>query len=167
MSKGRAIRAFDYVNQPYEQVRDAVKRDALAIFQRATKIAEERSEDVVASLSVNLAGLEIHKDITIRVGQIEETESGHSKLSRVTHVELEWQAADTPGLFPAMKGELAIYPLSFTETQVELKGHYEPPMGVLGSAVDALVGHRLAEASVHRFVRAVVDRLRTETADGT
>ena len=35
-------------------------------------------------------------------------------------------------------------------------------MGVLGGAIDAVVGHRIAEATVHRFVGAVVDRLRQE-----
>ena len=83
----------------------------------------------------------------------------------MTRVPLRWQARDTPGLFPAMQAELKIYPLSFTETQVELSGHYDPPMGVLGSAVDAMVGHRLAEASVHRFVRAIVERLRQDLAN--
>jgi hypothetical protein len=37
-------------------------------------------------------------------------------------------------------------------------------MGVLGTAIDAVVGHRIAEASVHRFVRAVVERLRQDLA---
>jgi hypothetical protein len=37
-------------------------------------------------------------------------------------------------------------------------------MGVLGTALDAVVGHRIAEASVHRFVRAIVERLRQDLA---
>lgn len=161
MSK-REVRAFDYVNQPYEPVRDLIQREALSIFQRATRLAEDRSGDLVASLSVDLAGIKVSKDIAIEVGEVHETTHGKSELSRVTSVELTWQAADNPGLFPAMTAELKVYPLSFTETQVELTGTYDPPMGVLGSAVDAVVGHRLAEASVHRFVRAIVERLRQE-----
>ena len=31
MSKGREIRCYDYVNQPYEKVRDALRDDALAV----------------------------------------------------------------------------------------------------------------------------------------
>lgn len=160
----REIRAFDYVNQPYEPVRDAIKQNALDIFRRATKLAEDRSGDVAASLSVNLAGLNISKDIQIKVGEISESSSGSAELARVTRVPLTWQAHESPGLFPAMQAELKVYPLSFTETQVELSGQYDPPMGVLGSAVDAVVGHRLAEASVHRFVRAIVERLRQDLA---
>jgi hypothetical protein len=160
----REIRAFDYVNQPYEPVRDLITQQALAIFQRATKLAQDRSGDLVAALSINLAGVELSKDITIELGEIHEETHGSSELSRSTSVELRWQAADAPGLFPAMNGALRVYPLSFTETQVELVGSYDPPMGVLGSAVDAVVGHRIAEASIHRFVRAIVERLRQELA---
>lgn len=160
----REIRAFDYVNQPYAPVRHLITQQALAIFQRATKLAQDRSGDLVAALSINLAGIELSKDIAIEVGEVREAAHGNSELSRMTSIELRWQAADSPGLFPAMDAELRVYPLSFTETQVELVGSYDPPMGVLGSAVDAVVGHRLAEASVHRFVRTICDRLRQELA---
>jgi hypothetical protein len=157
----RAIRAFDYVNHPYEPVRDAVRKDPSSIFQKATKVAEERSGELVASLSVDVSGMRISKDIAIEVNSIREE---GERSARVTHVELEWKAADAPGLFPIMKGDLKIYPLSPTETQIELSGEYEPPLGPLGGAIDAAVGHRLAEASVHRFVHAVVERLRHDVA---
>jgi hypothetical protein len=59
-----------------------------------------------------------------------------------------------------MHAELAIYPLTATETQLELRGHYEPPLGALGAAVNALVGHRIADLSVHRFLSEVAGHLR-------
>ena len=67
-----------------------------------------------------------------------------------------------PRLFPFMKAELSIYPLTATETQLDFLGSYEAPFGVLGGAVDAVVGHRIAEASVHRFIKDVAAYLRTE-----
>ena len=51
-----------------------------------------------------------------------------------------------------MTAVLAVYPLTATETQLDFSGQYDPPLGAVGDAVDALVGHRIAEASVHRFV---------------
>jgi hypothetical protein len=122
-------------------------------------MAAERGDEIVAALEVSIGGLRVSKDVLVRVGAIREEGAVHS---RVTHVALEWQARQQPGLFPVMNADLRIYPLSPTETQVELEGDYEPPLGLLGSAVDAVVGHRLAEASVHRFVRAVVERLRQD-----
>lgn len=87
---------------------------------------------------------------------------GSSPASRTLHVPLSWRAAQSPGLFPVMHAEFLVYPLSSTETQVELHGHYVPPLGVLGGALDAMVGHRFAEASVQRFVQAVAERLRQQ-----
>jgi hypothetical protein len=63
-----------------------------------------------------------------------------------------------------MRASLLAYPLGPNETQLELRGHYEPPGGVIGSAADWLVGHRIAEASVHRFLDEVAGRVSQELA---
>ena len=39
MSKRSEIHCYDYVNHPYEQVRDALNKDAPVVFQSATKAA--------------------------------------------------------------------------------------------------------------------------------
>ena len=58
--------------------------------------------------------------------------------------------------------EMSAWPLSATETQIEIAGEYRPPLGVVGNAIDAAVGHRIAEASVHRFLEDVVEQIRRE-----
>jgi len=63
-------------------------------------------------------------------------------------------------LFPIMHAELSVYPLTATETQLDLQGRYAPPLGIVGGAVDAVVGHRIAEASVHCLVADVASYLR-------
>ena len=99
-------------------------------------------------------------DIAIAVKQIVETPAtATSGPSTVIH--LEWEAVSLPHLFPFMKAELALYPLTATETQLDFSGAYQPPLGVLGSAMNAMVGHRIAEGSVHRFVTDVAEYLRT------
>jgi hypothetical protein len=52
--------------------------------------------------------------------------------------------------------------LSSEETQLDLHGFYLAPFGVLGGAFDALAGHRVAEASVRRFVEDVARYLRED-----
>ena len=59
-----------------------------------------------------------------------------------------------------MKAELSIYPLTASETQLDFLGLYEPPFGAVGKAMNAIVGHRIAEVSVHRFVSDVTAYLR-------
>jgi hypothetical protein len=73
-----------------------------------------------------------------------------------------WQAAKHPDLFPTMEATLDVYALAPDETQVDFHGRYRPPLGVVGSAVDAMIGYRIAQATVHRFVEEIVERLRVD-----
>lgn len=161
MPEGRAIESRATVELPYAQVRDVIRADALSIFHRATKVAEERSGEGVAVLSVSLGGIEVTRDIIVTVRGIREDTTSAGERSPTTCLSLEWKAADSPGFFPTMEAELRIRSTSSTETEVKLVGTYRPPMGILGTAIDAVVG-RLAEKSVHGFVAAVVEQIGLE-----
>ena len=157
--KGRKIRCYDYVNHPYERVRDALKQDALVVFQAATKTAASRAQSVAAELRVGFAGVGVKTDIKIGVKNVDE-KAGSSASMPTTKLTLEWEAAKMPRLFPLMKGELFVYPLTATETQLDFSGVYKPPFGTVGKTMNAIVGHRIAEVSVHRFVSDVAEYLR-------
>lgn len=163
MSKGPEIRCYDYVNHPYAQVRDALKRDALRVFQSATKAAASRAESVAAELHVDLGGVGVKADITISVKNVEE-KFADAISTPSTKLLLEWEAATAPGLFPLMNAELSVYPLTSTETQLDFWGLYDPPLGAFGKAVNVIAGHRIAEASVHRFINEVAEYLRHSLA---
>lgn len=147
MSQRREIRSFDYVNHPYESVREALGADPAGVFKAATKGAQSRVRSVASALHVNIGGLEVGAEITIAVGQGEDT-STDPAFSRVTRIPIQWEAAKRPRLFPLMSADLSIYPLTSTETQLDFLGRYDPLMGLLGDAIDAVLLHRIAEASV-------------------
>ena len=155
--KGRKIRCYDYVNHPYERVRDALKQNAVMVFQSATKTAAARAQSVAAELRVDFAGIGVKTDIKIDVKSIDE-KTATSKPT--TKLALEWEAARMPRLFPLMRGELFVYPLTASETQLDFSGVYKPPFGAVGRTMNAIVGHRIAEVSVHRFVSDVAAYLR-------
>lgn len=159
MNTGLAIRSYDYVNHPYDRVRDTLKQNALEVFQSATRAAAHRAESVAAELHVDFAGMGVKTDIKIVVKGIEE-KVGDTPSSANTRVLFEWEAATMPRLFPFMQGELSVYPLTTTETQLDFCGIYEPPFGTVGKTMNAMVGHRIAEVSVHRFVGDVAGYLR-------
>ena len=159
MNRGRELRCYDYVNHPYEQVRDALSKDALAVFQSATKTTASRVRSIASELRVDVGGIGVEADIIISVNKIEEKAS-EIMPGPVTRLQLEWQAAKMPSLFPLMKGELSIYPLTLTETQLDFSGLYEPPFAAVGRAVNAIVGYRIAEVSVHHFISDVAGYLR-------
>lgn len=161
MNKTKKIRCYDYVNHPFEAVRDALSSDTTTVFRNATKAAALRARTVAAELSVDIAGVQIGTDISISVQKIEQHPQ-KATSPPVTLLQLEWTATKMPALFPVMKAELSIYPLTATETQLDFLGNYEAPLGVLGGAIDAVVGRRIAEASVHRFIENVAAYLRAE-----
>ena len=57
MNKRLEIRFYDYVNHPYERVRDTLKKDALTVFQAATKSAAARAHSVASELHVDFGGI--------------------------------------------------------------------------------------------------------------
>jgi hypothetical protein len=83
-------------------------------------------------------------------------------LSPVTVLEILWEASRATSLFPSMHLELSAWPLSTTETQLEIAGEYRPPLGVVGNAMDAVVGHRIAEAAVHTLLDDVVEQMKRD-----
>jgi hypothetical protein len=159
MSKRREIRCYDYVNHPYEQVRGALSKDTAAVFQSATKAAASRAQSIASELRIDLGGIGLEADIRVSVKKIE-VKDREAMSGPATRLQLEWEAARMPRLFPFMKAELSVYPITATETQLDFEGLYEPPLGPLGKAVNAMVGHRIAEVSVHRFVSEVAEYLR-------
>lgn len=163
MSKGAKIRCYDYVNHPYVRVRDALGQNALGIFQSATKAAASRAQSIAAELRFDVAGIGVKTDIKIHVRKVEETIDMIS--TPTTRLFLEWEAATVRRLFPLMNGELAVYSLTPTETQLDFSGVYKPPFGGLGKAVNAIVGHRIAEVSVHGFINDVAEYLRRSLAN--
>ena len=161
MRQDREIRCFDYVNHPYDQVRTALSNDPVALFHRATQAAATRAGDVASSLHVNIGGFDISTDIAITVDGIVELPGSVTSPPSI-RLQIAWEGADKPRLFPFMKAELSAYRLTAHETQLDFAGNYDPPLGALGDAVDAVLTHRLAEASVHRFLADIAAHLKTE-----
>jgi len=90
MSTGREIRSYDYVNRPYDRVRDALKQNALTVFQSATKAAAVRAQSVAAELHVDFGGIGVKTDINISIRNIEE-EIVDATSTPTTRLQLEWR----------------------------------------------------------------------------
>ena len=164
MNNGKPIRVYDYVNKPYKAVQEHLIRDGTEIFSKATKVAASQIGDALPELRVNFGGIEVSTAISIKINSVTKSEKAPGK-GHVTSIELEWEAAKMRDLFPLMKAELLVYPLTATETQLELSGNYETPFGLLGSAVDGVAGSRIAEASVQHFITDVAAYLREVLGD--
>lgn len=160
MTRRHELRCFDYVNRPYAQVSAALLQDALWIFERATRSAASRAHEFGAELRARVGAVEIAADVDIAVTPVVGAMSPANQPA--TRLDLTWRSRRSPGLFPEMNGSLCVYALAPRETQLELTGSYDPPLGLLGDAIDAIALHRVAEASVQRFLTDVAAYLRTE-----
>lgn len=163
MSKRHQLRCFDYVNRPYEQVREALSTSARTIFERSTRSAGDRAHDAGAELRVRVGAVEIAADITIEITEIPGARSPANRPA--TRLNLTWRSRRRPGLFPEMTASLWAYALAPRETQIELIGSYDPPLGLIGDALDAIALHRLAEESVRRFLADIASYLSAELPD--
>jgi hypothetical protein len=161
MAAQRTLHCYDYVSHPFPQVQAALHQGAAQIFARATKGAAERERDLAVQLHVRVGMLDVATDVKVEVGPIKETMSSPWGY-QVMVLPITWQSASNPSLFPRLKAELLVYPLSSHETQLELEGTYDPPLGILGDAIDAMIGHRIAEASVLHFLRDIAARLQAD-----
>jgi hypothetical protein len=104
--------------------------------------------------------------------------AGFSRLVRVQASELagttdsagwaiRWEAAGSgSGLLPVLDADIWLTPAGEHHTLLTLTGSYRPPFGRVGEAVDRAVMHRVAAATVRKFlasVAAVLTRQVTES----
>lgn len=62
------------------------------------------------------------------------------------------EAADRPRFFPKLRGFAEINPLGESDSDLWVRGAYEPPLGAIGAGIDATLMHGVAQTCVGRFV---------------
>lgn len=92
------------------------------------------------------------RDAIVRVGP---TSAGADGARRG----LTWRAVTLDRLFPVLDADLELVKLHGGGCQLTLMGTYRPPLSVVGGIAEGLLGHRVAEACVRRFVLDIADRL--------
>lgn len=152
----RALHCYAYVEAPWDQVSRLLAEDSRSVLQHATLDAADQAKQISRTLRLEVAGFEVAKDVRIEVGEFVPREATRSV------VPLRWHADRGRMLFPELAADLEVASVSFDPplTQLTVSGSYEPPLGLLGAGVDRLMLHRLAEATIHRFIHEVADELR-------
>lgn len=105
------------------------------------------------------AGLRVAKRVEIHIGQAR-------RFPSKTILPVSWKATGPSAVFPVMDGDIEVAPLGPRLTQLSFSGRYEPPLSVLGRALDRALLHRVAEATVKDFLDRVGDRLAVLAAEG-
>ena len=88
-----------------------------------------------------------------------------TRMPTKTVVPLGWSASGPAGLFPALDADLEIAPLEDGRCQLAISARYEPPLGVVGRAIDRAVLARVAEATLKDFLDRVRDSIARRLSD--
>jgi hypothetical protein len=79
---------------------------------------------------------------------------------RVAVMVLRWEAAGPGGaLLPVLDADVSLSRHGQSEVLLALTGAYRPPLAQVGAALDRAVLHRVATATIRRFVRRLGDAL--------
>lgn len=154
MPNRHELHAFNYINRAYADVRGKLLAQPLQIFRDATSAGSTAGPE----LHAKAGALDLSAEIEIEVLSIDEVADTTRPM---TKLEIAWKATRRPGLFPTLRATVSMYPLTPTETQLELSGVYDPPMGVVGDVIDAVAMRDRARSSVQRFVDETAAYLRT------
>ena len=118
----------------------------------------------LAKVGVKVANVPIYKHVRLQLG------SSHLAAQRDSvMVAVSWTAVGGPPLFPSMEGTLHADPYGSQSTRLTLNARYDPPMRALGTLIDRVLMHRLAQSTmddfVHRLAASLTDALRRETEE--
>jgi hypothetical protein len=82
-----------------------------------------------------------------------------ARLGSTAVLPLTWSPTGPGGLFPTLEADLEIAPLGPARSQLAISARYEPPLGIVGRAVDRALLHRVAEATIKDFLDHAAARL--------
>ncbi len=74
-------------------------------------------------------------------------------------IPIRWDAAVLESVFPVLDGTLIVTPLGGSRCRLGIEASYRPPLDRVGALVDRVVLHRVAERTVHDFLKRLAAAL--------
>jgi len=94
----------------------------------------------------------VNKRVDVSLGPVSQTDG-------CVRRHLAWRAASQARLFPLMEGSVTAIRASAFDCIIEVKAHYQPPLGRVGQLADRALLHLVASASIERFADEIAVRL--------
>jgi hypothetical protein len=69
-------------------------------------------------------------------------------------MEIAWKPHEG-GPYPIFRGTLSVEDVGGNFSRLDLDGAYDPPLGIVGAAFDAVVGHRIAVAGARQLLEEI------------
>lgn len=139
------VHDYTYIDSPAGTVRAALLDGAHGWIDSLATHAAAEGDAVRIRLGPQGSHGTVSKSIEAQIGQ--PVARGAACL-----IPLTWHATGVTALFPVFTGDIEIAAIGGSETQLSIWGHYDPPLGPIGEALDRFGLHRVAQASVRAFL---------------
>jgi hypothetical protein len=152
----RDLYCFENVTRTASDIVRALVNPDLVIFKAATQLAVEEAQRFRDRLPVDVAGLDIGREVAAEVGEPEDR--GYA-----VYIPVKWHAASQTGVFASIDADLEVVPFTSSPpvTQFAILGRYRPSIGLAGAPGNAILGRRLAQVAVRQFFIELAARVRS------
>jgi len=146
------VRYFTDVERPFEilepVILDAPERWLPAI----ASDAESKANRLLTEVGFGAGRVRLEKGVVVEIGSPQ-------RLEGKAVVPMTWTPEDAGRLFPRLEADIELSAFGAQRSQVAISARYQPPMGVLGRAVDRAMLHLVAEATIKDFLDRVAESL--------
>jgi hypothetical protein len=137
---------------PYSRARQALEQALAAV----ADLRQPQTLTLSVPLGKDEAAGALRKDVIV----------SYARGADPKHFDQPWTIHWTPtpgGVYPDFNGELTVRAADeHSNCFLELQGAYTPPLGPIGSAFDAAIGHRIASATGAQLLATIGDAMERE-----
>lgn len=154
----KSITVTRTVEGPFEAISDLLEKDPGGLLSAATEAAAAAANEVIVHLEGKWKWFDLDESVEAEVGTIERTNS-------MARLPLSWKADSHKRLLPSLNGHLGLYNMSSKHSELSYTATYAPPLGLFGGLEDFLLGRRILESVLGRFLEELVLYIEEQTAD--
>jgi hypothetical protein len=154
------LKSYVEIEAGFEAIQAAMLSDPGQWLDGLAAAAEEEGERLLVEVGLEVVGGRLGRSAELAVGQPQVT-------AIVASLPVRIRVHGNRRLFPSFYGSVDAAWLGPRRTQLALSLQYEPPLGVLGRAMDRTLLHRVAETVAHDFLKRAAQRLVERTEEAT
>jgi hypothetical protein len=139
------VRYYVEVPLPAAEVEKALLTSQPGWLSGMAGAAQARGDQLLTAVGVGPLGPRLGRRVVIELGE-------PVRFPSVTSVPLTWEPVGLESLLPRLDATIEIGSLGEDRTQLAISARYRPPLGVVGRAVDRVLLHRVAEATLKDFL---------------
>ena len=139
------IRYYIELSLPVAKVEQALVSSPAGWLSAMAGEAQARGDGLLGEVGVGPLGIRLQRQVRIRLGE-------PMQFPSMTSLPLTWEPVGLEGVLPQLDANLELGSLGEDRTQLAISARYRPPLGVVGRAVDRVLLHRVAEATLKDFL---------------